>query len=119
MLAGENVSALARELEMMRKDSDAWRDRFQKGGPEALCGLGRPRKAEAAGLAVSGTSAKAAAETPAAELAAARKRIAELERKVGQRLDLDFFQRALRHVGTPRQPGTKPGATGSTKSSKR
>jgi hypothetical protein len=65
-------------------------------------------------------NAKAPVETPAAELEAARKRIAELERKIGQQqLDLDFFQRALRHVGAPRQPGTKPGAMGSTKSSKR
>jgi len=120
MLAGENVSALARELKMTRKDLYAWRDRFQAGGPEALRGRGRPPKAEAAGLAASGTSAKAPAETPATELEAARKRIAELERKVGQQqLDLDFFQRALRHVGASRQPGTKPGVTGSTKSSKR
>jgi len=120
MLAGENVSALARELKMTRKDLYAWRDRFQAGGPEALRGRGRPPKAEAAGLAASGTSAEVSAETPAAELEAARKRIAELERKVGQQqLDLDFFQRALRHVGAPRQPGTKPGVTGSTKSSKR
>jgi transposase len=120
MLAGENVSALARELRMTRKDLYAWRDRFQAGGPEALRGRGRPPKAEAAGLAVSGASAKAPAETPAAELEAAHKRIAELERKVGQQqLDLDFFQRALRHVGAPRQPGTRPGVTGSTKSSKR
>lgn len=117
MLAGENVSALARELKMTRQDLYVWRDRFQAGGPEALRGRGRPPKAEPAGLAASGTSAK---ETPAAELEAARKRIAELERKVGQQqLDLDFFQRALRHVGAPRQPGTKPGVTGSTKSSKR
>ena len=120
MLAGENVSALARELKMTRKDLYAWRDRFQAGGPEALRGRGRPPKAEAAGLAASGTSSKTPAETPAAELEAARRRIAELERKVGQQqLDLDFFQRALRHVGAPRQPGTKPGVTGSTKSSKR
>ena len=120
MLAGENVSALARELKMTRKDLYAWRDRFQAGGPEALRGRGRPPKADAAGLAASGPSAKAPAETPAAELEAARKRIAELERKVGQQqLDLDFFQRALRHVGAPPQPGTKPGVTGSTKSSKR
>jgi transposase len=120
LLAGENVSALARELKMTRKDLYAWRDRFQAGGPEALRGRGRPPKAEAAGLAASGTSAMAPAETPAAELEAARKRIAELERKVGQQqLDLDFFQQALRHVGAPRQPGTKPGVTGSTKSSKR
>ena len=120
MQAGESVSALARELKMTRKDLYAWRDRFQAGGPEALRGRGRPPKAEAAGLAASGTSAKAPAETPATELEAARKRIAELERKVGQQqLDLDFFQRALRHVGASRQPGTKPGVTGSTKSSKR
>jgi len=120
MLAGENASALARELKLTRKDLYVWRDRFQAGGPEALRGRGRPPKAEAAGLAASGTSAKAPVETPATELEAARKRIAELERKVGQQqLDLDFFQRALRHVGAPRQPGTKPGVTGSTKSSKR
>src|SRR5499425_2335787 len=98
MLAGENVSALARELRSTRKDLYVWRDRFLAGGPEALRGRGRPPKAAAAGLAASGTSAKAPAETPAAELEAARKRIAELERKVGQQqLDLDFFQRALRH----------------------
>ena len=120
MLAGENVSALARELKMTRKDLYAWRDRFQAGGPEALRGRGRPPKADAAGLAASGTSAKVPASPPAAELEAARKRIAELEGKVGQQqLDLDFFQRALRHVGAPSQPGTKPGVTGSTKSSKR
>jgi transposase-like protein len=120
MLAGEHVSALARELKMTRKDLYVWRDRFQAGGPEALRGRGRPPKAEAAGLAASGPSTKAPAETPAAELEVARNRIAELERKVGQQqLDLDFFQRALRHVGVARQPGTKPGVTGSTKSSKR
>ena len=118
--AGESVSALARELKMTRKDLYAWRDRFQAGGPDALRGRGRPPKAEAVGLAAGGTSAQTVPDTPAAELEAARKRIAELERKVGQQqLDLDFFQRALRHVGAPRQPGTKPGVTGSTKSSKR
>ena len=120
MQAGESVSALARELKMTRKDLYAWRDRFQAGGAEALRGRGRPPKAEAASLAASGARMKAPADMSAAELEAARKRIAELERKIGQQqLDLDFFQRALRHVGAPRQPGTKPGATGSTKSSKR
>ena len=68
MLAGENVSALARELKMTRKDLYAWRERFQAGGPEALRGRGRPPKADAAGLAASGTSAKAPAETPARSL---------------------------------------------------
>jgi transposase len=120
MLSGESVSALARELKMTHKDLYAWRDRFQAGGPEALRGRGRPPKAEAAGLAASGANAQAPVETPVAELDAAHRRIADLERKIGQQqLDLDFFQRALRHVGGPRRPGTKPGVTGSTRSSKR
>jgi transposase len=119
LLAGESVSALSRELKMTRKDLYAWRDRFQAGGPDALRCRGRPRKADAAGSAVSANAA-APVGTPAAELEAARKRIAELECKVGQQqMDLDFFQRALLHVGAPRQPSTKLGVTGSTKSSKR
>ncbi len=44
MLAGENVSALARELKSTRKDLYVWRDRFLAGGPEALRGRGRPPK---------------------------------------------------------------------------
>jgi transposase-like protein len=47
MLAGENVSTLARELRLSRKDLYIWRDRFLAGGPEALRGRGRPPKAEA------------------------------------------------------------------------
>jgi transposase-like protein len=43
MLAGENVSALAREIKVLRKDLYVWRDRFRSGGPEALRDRGRPR----------------------------------------------------------------------------
>ncbi len=79
MLAGENVSALARELKSTRKDLYVWRDRFLAGGPEALRGRGRPPKAEAASLIASGAKAQAAVpDTPATELEEARKRIAEL-----------------------------------------
>ena len=120
MLAGENVSALARELRFTRKDLYVWRDRFLAGGPEALRGRGRPPKAEAAGLAASGTRAQAAPDMPAAELEAARTRIAELERKVGQQqVELDFFRQALRQVKRARRPSAGPGVTGSTRSSKR
>jgi transposase-like protein len=59
MPAGENVSALARELRFSRKDLYVWRDRFPAGGPEALRGRGRPPTAEAAGLAASGARAQA------------------------------------------------------------
>jgi hypothetical protein len=46
--------------------------------------------------------AEGTGEVPEASLAAARRRIAELERKVGQQqLDLDFFRAALQHVEAP------------------
>jgi transposase len=125
MLAGENVSALARELAVLRKDLYVWRDRFRAGGPEALRSRGRPRKV---GLTEPPTSAAPSQPPPdrppgvagAAELAAARQRIAELEAKIGrQALELDFFQRALRQVGDVRRGKDKPGAGPSTPSSKR
>ena len=46
MLAGENVSALARELGVRRKYLYQWRERFRAGGPLALRSRGRPTKAE-------------------------------------------------------------------------
>jgi transposase len=108
MLAGEKVRALARELQFSSKDLYIWRDRFLSGGPEALRGPGRPRKSEACASPAGG------------ELEAARRRIAALERKVGQQqVELDFFRQALRQVRGARRPSTGPGVTGSTKSSKR
>src|SRR2546426_11174766 len=84
MLAGENVSALARELKFTRKDLYVWRDRFLAGGPEALRGRGRPPKAEAASLVASGGPAQAPApDTPAAGLEGGRKRLAEVEGQGG------------------------------------
>jgi transposase len=117
MLRGENVSALARELQVRRKDLYLWRDHFRAGGPEALRGVGRPHK-----VAVSASSPAKAKVTPAAasELDAARKRIAELERKIGQQqVDLDFFRQALRQIKGARRPSNGPGAPASTPSSKR
>ena len=108
MLAGENVSAIARELQVRRKDLHVWRDRFRAGGAEALRGRGRPPKRVAA------------PPSAAADLATAQRRIAELERKVGQQqLELDFFRRALRQVSGRRRPSDGSGATPSTRSSKR
>src|SRR5947208_777709 len=98
MLAGENVSALAREVKVLRKDLYAWRDRFRSGGPEALRGRGRPRKAEAIAVAATGKT-KRTSDPPASQLDAASKRIAELERKIGQQqVELDFFRQALQQV---------------------
>jgi transposase-like protein len=114
ILAGENVSALARELRVGRKDLYIWRDRFRSDGPEALRGRGRPTKAAVVGQAAGHPTKKMA---PDRELDAARRRIAELERKVGQQqVDLDFFRRALRQVKGARRPSAAPGVTASTKS---
>jgi hypothetical protein len=54
------------------------------------------------------------------DLAEARRKIVELERKVGQQqLDLDFFRGALRHIEASRQASDRPGATASSPRSRR
>jgi transposase len=112
MLAGEKVSALARELQVGRKDLQVWRDRFGAGGAAALRGRGRPPKVVA--------PAAVASWAVPDDLATAQRRIAELERKIGQQqLELDFFQRALRQVSEQRRPSDGSGAMPSTRSSKR
>lgn len=111
MLAGEDVSALSRELQVLRKDLYYWRAHFRAGGPEALRSRGRPRKVEVISKKPKDTGG---------DLEAARERIAELERKIGQQqVELDFFRRALRRVGEARRRNAEPGAPRSTKSSKR
>lgn len=120
--AGENVSALARELGVRRKLLYEWRDAWRVGGADALRPPGRPRKGvRVVGAKGSGRGPQARAPSgPEAELAAARRRIAELERKVGQQaLEADFFRQALQRVETLRRPSDRPGGTASTPSSGR
>jgi transposase-like protein len=108
MLAGENTTALAKELKVRRTILYRWRDSYRKDGAKAFPGRGgRPPKFL---NTVAGRQEQAASNS-----AAAAKRIAELERKIGQQqVELDFFRRALRQVGT-----SVPGAKASTPSSKR
>jgi len=111
MMGGEDVSALSRELRVLRKDLYYWRTRFRAGGPEALRGKGRPKKTELMRLRPN---------EPSGEVEKARERIAELERKIGQQqVDLDFFRQALQQTGGARRPSAAPGAPRSTRSSKR
>ncbi len=115
MLAGENVSALAREVKVLRKDLYVWRERFRSGGPEALRGRGRPPKAVAA-VAPRGAPVKSAASAPDAS----SKRVAELERKIGQQeVELDFFRQALWQVEGARRRSAGSGVSRSKRSSKR
>lgn len=125
MAAGENVSALARELGVRRKYLYQWRERFRLGGPVALRSRGRPTKTEV--LAMQEVSAAPVLRTRVMpdpvgpdELAQAQRRLAELERKIGQQqVELDFFHKALRQVRETRQLSGVPGGTASTRSSKR
>jgi transposase-like protein len=119
ILAGERIKVLSQELNVLRKDLYAWRDLFRAGGPAALRPLGRPRKTGVLAMGAHDEAGEAMPEGPAAESEIARRRIAELERKIGQQqLELDFFRQALRQVKEARRPSTGPGVTGSTRSSK-
>ncbi len=115
MEAGENVSALARELTVKRVILYRWRDAYRLGGVEALRLRGRPSKVEALAMtAARGVAGKAN------DLAEARWQIDQLQRKVGQQqLDLDFFKQALRRIEASRRPSDGPGETASSPTSKR
>ena len=113
VMAGEAIATVARAIEVDRRRLDAWCRKYQEGGEENLRRVGRPSKLALARL--SGSS-----EVPADELTAARRRIAALERKVGQQqVDLDFFRRALRLAGETARAPARPGAARSTRSSRR
>jgi transposase len=95
VLAGERVSAVAQERGIRRKRLYVWKDRYAELGEAGLVHRrgGRPRKVA--------SEAENGRETMSGggELLAARRRIAELERKVGQQeLELDFFGEALRRI---------------------
>jgi transposase len=114
VVAGEAVSTVARSIGVNRNRLYEWCGKYREGGAEAVRRAGRPRKAER-------LSGRAGAwEDGMDELSAARRQIAELQRKVGeQQVDLDFFRKALRHIEETRRAPAAPGGAVSTKSSKR
>jgi transposase len=111
---GEAASTVARDIGANRDSLYKWYHKYQEGGLDGLRRTGRPRKAEALSA-----RARSWQEAPD-ELTAARRQIAELQRKVGeQQVDLDFFRKALRHVEETRRAQAARGGAASTKSSKR
>jgi transposase len=119
MLAGENVRAVSRELNIARSKMYEWRSKYLEGGAAGLRGAGQPRKLVEVEPPPE-TSGAAPPLPPHAELVKARARIVDLERKIGrQTLELDFFRKALRQVREKRQPNDGPGAKPSTRRSPR
>jgi transposase len=114
MIAGENVRAVATELQVWPKLLYDWWNLYERGGPEALRAPGRPRGSRPRVVRDSQPRQRAAEETAAGRaVAAGTERVAELERKIGQQaLELDFFARALQHirvsVPSSDEPGAKP-----------
>jgi len=111
--AGEAVLPLARELGVSRKILHDWRKAWDLHGPS---GLNRKRGPKP-GPRKLRPLAKPAAKGTRGELANARAKIAELERKIGQQaVDIDFFHKALRALDAADRQGSI--APASRKSSK-
>lgn len=107
---GETIASLSQEFGVHRQLIYKWKDAYRDGVVPAP--VGRPAKAVA-------LARRAVGDGPS-ELEAARRRVAELERKVGQQaLELDFFRGALRRIEASRQPSNGPGETGSSPRSRR
>src|SRR3954469_19015037 len=104
VLGGEPAAWVARDLKVWPSVLYEWLERHRRQGAKLLRGPGRP----------SGDGP----ELSEAEESA--KRIAALERKVGQQeTDLDFLKRAFDRVKGLRQRSTSSGAAASTQSSRK
>jgi transposase len=109
--AGEVLSVVAQELGVHRQLLYKWRDALRR-GEGRFPKRGRPPRAQA--LAKQATTAEQDA------LEAANRKIAELERKIGQQtLELDFFQQTLRRFEEARPALSAPGVNASSHRSRR
>jgi transposase len=107
ILNGESVSALRQEVQIKRSVLYRWRDAYRKDG---AAGLQRP-----VGRPPGVPNPPRPVASPEEVVA---RRVAELERKVGQQaLDIDFFRRAFKRVKESRRKNTADGATASTERS--
>ena len=89
-------AAVADELKIKRKLLYEWRAAYRAMG---VAGLNRKRGPKPGYLAARASPDAAPAPDAPSELARAKARIAELERKIGkQQMDLDFFREALRLI---------------------
>jgi transposase-like protein len=102
MLDCDNITVLAREVGVRRKLLYDWRNAYLAGGADAFRGKGRPRQ----GSVVLGARnrIKPVVGGRQGALAAARSRITQLERKVGQQaFEADICRNALQQIEAARQ----------------
>ena len=106
IMNGESVTALHGEFQIKRSVLYRWRDAYRKEGAVGLQRrIGRP-------------SGMATPRPGASPEEATTRRIAELERKIGQQaLDLDFLRRAFKRVKESRRKNIGSGGTASTERS--
>lgn len=110
MEAGESATVLSRELNIRRNLLCDWHRVWRQSGVDGLRPVGRPTLLEAL----------ARSEGRPKTLTEAERKIAELERKVGQQaLELDFFGRALQRIEGSRQPSDGLGGPASSRTSRR
>jgi transposase-like protein len=111
--AGEAVLPLARKLGVSRKLLHDWRKAWKLHGPAGLNRKRGPKPGPRKLRPLAEPAAKGSGE-----LAQARVKIAELERKIGQQaLDIDFFHKALRALdAADRQGSIAPVSRKSSKS---
>lgn len=107
ILNGESVSAIHNELQIKRSVLYRWRDAYRQ---EGAAGLRRPP-----GRPPGVPNPPRPSVDPQQ---VADRRVAELERKIGQQaLDIDFLRRAFKRVKESRRKNTASGATASTERS--
>jgi transposase len=126
--SGEALAAVSKELGIARKLLYEWRWAWRRHGAAGLNRRRGPKAGHRRKIATGDPpEAALASSTPdaegpsasGAELARAKARIEELERKVGrQQLDLDFFRKALRLADALQGQTPARGETNSTRSSK-
>jgi transposase len=102
VIEGEELTDVARDLELGREVLWRWKKRVEEKGEQALFDVGRRK----------GEPQRSAESIEAAQ----QRRIAELERLVGrQQLENRFLDRALRRVEELRQENNDDGAAASSK----
>ena len=101
---GEQVGAVARDLEISFRVLWGWRKRVVEKGEEHLHELGRPKQWQQAG------------KGSASIAEVSQRRMAELERLVGrQQMEIRFLAKALRQVEERRQQKKNAGGVASSK----